>query len=103
MSNTFMIEFHWKGDGATLQANYDAVLEKVVSVRPSRPIVHLAYAVPDGFKVIDIWNEERIGRELLENEKFTELLKEHGLGDADIQTCSLHRLGWPVSEVPAYR
>ena len=101
--NSFMIHFHWAGDAATLQRNYDDVLEKVVALRPTRPMVHLAYPVEDGFEVVDVWNNEQIGRELLDNPDFQERLETHGLGNATIRTSSLHRLGWPVSQVPAYR
>lgn len=101
--SSFMIHFHWAGDPAAMQANYDAVLEKVVALQPARPLVHLAFHVEDGFDVIDIWNEEKIGRGLFDNADFQALLTQHGLGDAVVKTQTLYRLGWPVSAVPAYR
>lgn len=103
MTDLHLIRYHWAGDPAQMQQNYDAVLEKVVAIQPARPLVHLAFHVDDGFVVVDVWNDKKVADTLHDNPDFQRVLAEHGLGEAQVTRQQLHRLGWPVSEVPAYR
>lgn len=103
MNDLHMIRYHWAGDVDEMERNYDEVLDKVVAIQPARPLVHLAFRVEDGFTVIDIWTNEDVASTLHDNPDFRAALDQHGLSHADVTRSTLHRLGWPISEVPAYR
>lgn len=98
-----LVMFHWLGDSEELRQRYDDVLNHVVDVSPARPVVHLAAPVADGFRVWDLWSNEQIAHQMVENPAFREKLEEFGLGDAHIHFVDVHRMGWPMSESPMYR
>ena len=103
MSENVLAIYHWQGDSKELRQRYDTILHHVVDLSPARPLVHLAYPVDDGFQVVDVWTDENICRAMVDNPRFRELLKEHGLGHAHIDIRPVHGLGWPISETPMYR
>lgn len=103
MSDMVLVTFHWKGDTAELQERYDQVLSHVVEVSPARPLVHLAAPTADGFQVFDLWTDEKIARRMVENPEFNLKLRDFGLGEAEVEFTSVHRMGWPQSASPMYR
>lgn len=103
MSKETLVSFHWAGDTADLQERYDRVLEHVVAVSPTRPLVHLAVPADDGFRVHDLWTNEDVARRMLDNPEFRAKLEEFGLDHATIDVVSVHRMGWPMSTSPMYR
>lgn len=103
MSDLTMVLFHWAGDSAEMQEHYDGVLEHVVNVSPARPLVHLASQVHDGFQVIDVWTNEQVARNMVENPAFREKLQDYGLAHATIEYVNVHNMGWPISASPMYR
>lgn len=103
MSERMMAYYTWPGNVEQRRIDYNRVLEHVVAVSPARPVIHLAWATPDAFHVVDVWDNEQILHSMVDNPKFREKLDEHGLGDADIDIVPLHNLGWPISASPMYR
>ena len=98
-----LVTYYWRGDTADLERRYDDVLHHVVDVSPAHPLVHLAVPVEDGFRVYDVWTDEEVARRMFENPDFKQKLEEFGLADAEMETLSVHRMGWPISERPMYR
>ncbi len=98
-----MAVFDFRGDTADLLARYDVAVHRVVEIASGRPVVHLAIPRDYGVMVCDVWSDEAAMRRFTENPEIHRLFDDVGLPEPEIRVFPVHRLGWPVSELPLYR
>jgi hypothetical protein len=95
--------FDFRGEPVELARRYDVALHEVAKVSSARPIIHLATPREYGFMVADVWDNEDVLRNFVDNEEFRHVLRDNGMPEPELRVYPIHNLGWPVDVLPLYR